>query len=265
MVSLRRQIRRWTRELRNHFVAGILILLPIFLTVWIIYSIVTWIDEPTRDLLNRIISLVMGPDTAPEGGWLPHYGVGFVVAIVVILFVGVFARNFIGRKFVNLFERFLERVPVFSRVYIAIRHVIHTFAGRQKGVFEAVALIEFPRPGLWSIGLLTSSEHMHYFEKVGKNMVWVFVPTTPNPTSGYLVLAELENLHILDMTVEEAMKSIVSGGAVSPARDPLPDPPLTLEDITKRNARRQEEAEEDLPIPIFNRRKRKKDQKEGAL
>jgi uncharacterized membrane protein len=146
------------------------------------------------------------------------YQPGFGVLLVVIIFLltGILTNYLLGRQIIGTGERILARIPVISRIYRAVQDV---FTGRG-AVFQKVCLVEYPRPGLVAVAFVTSSEHGVVQEVAGKNLIAVFVPTTPNPTSGYLVYLPPEEITELDISVEEAMKLIVSGGAYLPAADP---------------------------------------------
>lgn len=209
---------RWAKELRNHFAAGLLVLLPIYLSVLFIYTVATWIDRPVQKILLHFMP--------PEKNIF--FGAGLIITLLIILFAGVLTRFILGRKLIGLFERILERVPVLSRVYIAVRHVIHTLLGRKKNVFEKVVLFEYPRKGIWTVGFVTSEDFKETLSNVHERLIAVFVPTVPNPTSGFFIFIPEAEIYSLDMNVEEGLKLVVSGGAIGPPATLLNNPPLPL-------------------------------------
>jgi uncharacterized membrane protein len=148
--------------------------------------------------------------------------VALVLAVVLISAAGVLARYYIGKKVIDWTDRVLMRVPLLNKFYGAIKQVNDAFAG-SKHSFKTVVLVEFPGPGNYSVGFITSEQQGEIQQKTGKNLVSVFVPTTPNPTSGFLILVPEEKLTKLNMSVTNAIKYIVSLGAIS--QEYLPPPP----------------------------------------
>ena len=141
--------------------------------------------------------------------------VALVLAVVLISVVGVLARYYIGKKMIDWTDRVMMRVPLLNKIYGAIKQVNEAFAGN-KHSFKTVVLVEFPREGIYSVGFITSEQQGEVQQKTGKNLVSVFVPTTPNPTSGFLILVPEEKVTKLDMSVADAIKYIVSLGSISP-------------------------------------------------
>jgi len=155
--------------------------------------------------------------------------VALVLAVVLISAAGVLARYYIGKKVIDWTDRVLMRVPLLNKFYGAIKQVNDAFAGN-KHSFKTVVLVEFPGPGNYAVGFITSEQQGEIQQKAGRNLVNVFVPTTPNPTSGFLLLVPEEKLTKLDMSVTDAIKYIVSLGSISQEYPPPPNPTFSTTD-----------------------------------
>jgi uncharacterized membrane protein len=190
--------------LRKYFLTGILAILPLGITAWILYKVFVTIDSTVTPWISRY-----------TGVEVP--GTGFAATIVFVFFVGLFASNIIGRAVIHRFEAFFAKVPLFSKVYIAVKQIGEAIIGSQKKLFQRVVMFEYPRRGSWAIGFVTSEHRGLLAQRTGKKIMHVFVPTTPNPTSGFLLFLPAEDLIELDMTVEDGLKLVISGGAVTPA------------------------------------------------
>ena len=187
------------RKLRTHFFAGILITVPVGLTVWILYQIFTWIDG----FLQPAIKPIFGHE-------IP--GIGFGITIVLIYLIGVIASNVLGRRLLHYGESLLRRVPIFWQLYTAIRQILQSFSEPGKTGFMQVVLIEFPRRGTRTLGFVTNESS----DESGRKLLNVFIPTAPNPTSGFLQIVEEGEVIRTDMSVDDALKMVVSGGRISP-------------------------------------------------
>ena len=200
------------RFLRNRFFTGLVIALPLAATVWLISFLVTFVD----DMVWNILPKDWNPSTILEeliGFNVP--GIGLIIAVVALFFLGVIASNFIGGSILRFGERLLERVPLVSNVYGGLKQIVGTVAQSDERNFKEVCLVEYPRPGLWAIGFVTAELKGAPKKHLKENYVSIFVPTTPNPTSGFLLFSKREDIKILDMTPEEGAKMIISGGIVS--------------------------------------------------
>ena len=202
-MSRSADLRVFRAELKRLFIAGALVLFPLTVTLWLVWRIIAAVEGGVQ----RFMQLV---------GLPYHFGEGALVVIAVVLGAGVFATNVIGRKLVRFFENLLTRVPFISKVYFTIKQIRDAFIGQEHTLFNSVALVEFPRAGLYSVGFVTSEAGGEVQDRTKERVVCVFVPTTPNPTSGFLVFVPQEKLIALSMTVEEAMKLVISGGALVP-------------------------------------------------
>jgi len=188
------------RKIRAHFLAGILITIPLGLTIWVFY----WIFSSVDGFLQRIaINPIFGRD-------IP--GVGFAITVVLIYLVGVIASNVLGRRLLRYGESVLERVPVARHIYTGIRQILNSFSEPHKTGFMQVVLIEFPRRGTRTLGFITNEES----DETGKKLINVFIPTSPNPTSGFLQIVEEDEIIRTDLSVDDALKMVVSGGRMSP-------------------------------------------------
>ncbi|KPL18637.1 MAG: hypothetical protein AMJ92_07085 [candidate division Zixibacteria bacterium SM23_81] len=191
------------KELRNIFFTGLLVLTPIVVTIYVFYQLFLKIDGL---LGGKLIELT--------GQRIP--GMGFVAVILLILLAGVFARNFIGKKMIQLAEYIVNRIPLINRVYSAVQQLSQAFFSGKRAVFQKAVLIEFPKKGSYCIGFQTSETKGEIQRQTRKELLSVFLPTSPNPTSGYLLFIPKDKVHPLQMTIEEAVKLVISGGAVLP-------------------------------------------------
>ena len=191
------------KELRNIFLTGLLVLTPIVVTLYVFYQ-----------LFAKIDGLLGGKLVELTGRRIP--GMGFVAVILLILFVGVLARNYIGKKMIQLGESIVNRIPLINRVYTAVQQLSQAFFSGKRAVFRKPVLIEFPKKGSYCIGFQTSETKGEIQRHTKKEVLSIFLPTSPNPTSGYLLFVPKDKVYPLQMTVEEAVKLVISGGAVLP-------------------------------------------------
>ncbi|MCA1798760.1 MAG: DUF502 domain-containing protein [Xanthomonadaceae bacterium] len=206
------------RQLRSWLIAGLLVWLPVIATIIVIRFIINLMDW----------TLVLLPAAwRPEnlfGIYIP--GLGLILAIVVLLGTGMALTNIAGRRLVNYWEALLARIPLVRSIYSGVKKVSETLLMPSGKSFRRVLLVEYPRKGIWSLGFQTSSDLGEVQEKTGKHVLGVFVPTTPNPTSGFIVLVPADEVVELDMTVDEAIRMIISLGVVVPEWPRPPDAPL---------------------------------------
>ncbi len=193
------------RHLRNYLITGLIVSLPLVATLYIIVTIINMIERVFRPVMVFLIGREI-------------YGLGIIITITFILGVGVVATNVLGKRLINYGERLLIKIPLFRHIYTTIQQIINALFIKNKKAFDKVALIEYPRKGIYQIGFLTCSGMGEVQRKTAKEVVNIFVPTTPNPTSGMLILIPKEDVTYLDMTVEEGLKLIVSGGTLVPKR-----------------------------------------------
>jgi uncharacterized membrane protein len=212
------------KRLRRYIVAGILVWLPIGVTVFLLRILVGLLDQ----------SLLLIPEQyRPEeliGFTIP--GLGLVLTLLILLITGVLAANIVGRSMVGLWESMLERIPVVRSVYSAAKNFAEIVFSDSSQSFKKVLLIEYPRKGLYSLAFQTSSQLGEVQERTGEKVICAFVPTTPNPTSGLIIVVPRKDVIELDMEVDEALKMIISLGVVVPTwnNDKNPELPLAMPD-----------------------------------
>ena len=203
------------RQLRNLFITGLLVLVPLGTTVWIVYKLFDLADRNIRNLFQphfNTLCQYFFDRTFP----IPPYGVGVVVTLLVILAAGLLARNLIGRRLISLLEKLMLRVPVVRQIYVAIKQISEAFLHRKRKLFNETVLIEYPRRGIYSIGFVTSEAPSTFKQRIASDLLCVFVSTTPNPTSGVLVMVPRRDVIPLNIPVEEGMKMVISAGIVVP-------------------------------------------------
>ncbi len=193
-------------KLRGWFLTGLLVTAPVLLTVYITWATIQLIDGQVSELVPGF--------KASAFGEIP--GVGLVVGLVIITIIGAIAAGFFGRWLIRLGESLLNRMPVVRTIYSATKQILETVISTQSDAFRDVVLVEYPRRGLWVIGFVTGSTKGEVSRRMSGNNVNVFIPTTPNPTSGFLLFCPKEELIYMDMSVESAVKLVVSGGIITP-------------------------------------------------
>jgi len=195
------------KKLRIWFFSGLIVLIPIATTIYILWFLFSKVDGLLKGVFYKFSSSL---------GLKPFPGLGFLTVMLIILLVGIFASNYIGRKILQIGDRMLTRVPLVSSIYSTIQKISQAFLSGEKAVLRQAVLFEYPRKGIYSIGFVTSESWSEAKRKTGKQTISVFLPTTPNPTSGYLLLIPKEDIIPLQISVEDALKLIVSGGSVVP-------------------------------------------------
>ncbi len=196
-------------RLRNYFLAGILVTAPISITFYVTWGFLKFLDKK----ITPIIPVDFNPNT-----YLPVYvpGLGLIIAVVFFIIVGWFTRNFFGRLLVRVSEYVVERVPVINTIYGAIKQIFETVMASQSDAFKEVVMFEYPRKGIWVLGFVTGQTKGEVQTMTQNQTINVFLPTTPNPTSGFLLFIPKDDLTYMKMSVEEGIKMIVSGGIITP-------------------------------------------------
>ena len=189
---------------RNYFIAGVVVLIPIGITVYFTLFLVS--------ISSRILPKEINPNH-----YLPYNipGVEIIISIALITLIGWISLSFIGKKLLDLFNKFLNRIPILRTIYSAIGQMTETFRSTDNKK-KNVVLVEYPRKGSWAVGFATNKNSGEIKNKINKNLINVFVPTTPNPTSGFLLMFPENEVIYLDLTFEEASKFIVSAGTSNP-------------------------------------------------
>ena len=203
--------KNFQRRIRNVFITGLLITLPIALT-WFILQFLLKNFDALSPVFTRMLIQLGAP--IPEGFRIPF--LGLVVTLVIVLAVGWLTTNFFGKKLFELGELMIEKIPFVRRIYKGSKQVVSSIAEADTSTFRKVVLIEFPRRGLLAIGFVTGESRGEVQRITRENMLNVFVPTMPNPTSGFLIFSPPEELTEVSMTIEEGIKYVVSGGIVTP-------------------------------------------------
>jgi uncharacterized membrane protein len=212
----------WASSLRSNFLTGLIIIAPITLTAWLMWSVVGWID-------SRVWSIV--PDTYQPHRYVQTLyniqlndqidirGVGLVVFLAFTIFVGWLGKGFVGRSLLRYGESLVERMPVVRTVYGSVKQIAETVFNQKNSSFDKACLIEYPRKGIWAIGFIATSARgeIEKYSPKDDHLVSVFVPTTPNPTSGFMLFLPSKDINELAMSVEEAAKLVISAGLVYPA------------------------------------------------
>lgn len=200
-------------KIRAYFFTGILVTAPVSITFYMAYKIILWIDAGVGRLLPPQLKTYYNdlPFTIP--------GLGVVVLIVSMIVIGMFAAGFVGRFFIRLGDWIVKKMPVVSTVYSLLKQVFETFLSNKNQAFSQVVLLEYPRKGIWILGFVSTETGGEVKKIMNKEMLNVFIPTTPNPTSGFLIFVPKEDVVFLQMTVEEGLKFVISGGIVAPQED----------------------------------------------
>lgn len=223
--------RSFTARLRNYFLAGVLITAPITITVWLALRIIEFFDSTVRG----IIPAAYNPEQYLPFG-IP--GLGLVMFVIGLTVIGALTAGLIGRSLMKMAERILNRMPVIRTVYSALKQIFETVLQKKSNAFRNVVLIEYPRRGIWCLGFLSGTTEGEVQHLTDEKLLNVFLPTTPNPTSGFLLFLPKKDVVILKMTVEEGIKMVVSGGLVTPvdprSKEEQETPQITVRGSTER-------------------------------
>ncbi len=201
-------------KIKGYFFAGLLVLVPITLTVYIIYELFLAIDG----ILRQVVFVVLRESFGGIFTTQPIPGMGFVALLLLILGTGMAARSYFGKKIVEVGDRSLNRIPFISRIYGTVRQISQALFGEQREFFKKTVLVPFPSPGMWRLGFYVQDVRGEVQETLQQDIVSVFVPHTPNPTGGFLVFFPKDKVVELEMPVEDALHLIISGGTAVPRR-----------------------------------------------
>ncbi len=195
--------------MRKYLVTGLLIWIPLVITIWVLNLIVATMDQ----------SLGLLPEQLHPRTWIGHDipGLGAVLTIAVVFITGLAARNFIGERLLAYWEALLGRIPIVRSIYSSVKQVSDTILSTDGQAFRQALLVQYPRPGVWTIGFVTGAPASEVRRRIESDMLSVYVPTTPNPTSGFFLMMPREQTIELDMSVDQALKYVVSMGVVAPA------------------------------------------------
>ena len=205
--------------LRNSFLTGVVVIAPVGLTVWLIWSVIGWVDGvvlpfvPSRYQPENILNTFLGLDIK-----LQLRGLGVVFFLIFTTFVGWLAKGLLGRSLIRSAERFVNRMPVVRSIYSGVKQIAETVFSQADRSFEKACIVQYPRKGIWAVGFISTPAKGEIRARVNdaQNLLSVFVPTTPNPTSGFLLFFPAEDVIELDMSIEDAAKLVISAGLVYP-------------------------------------------------
>lgn len=195
--------------LKRYFIAGLLVLLPLWVTFEAIVFLVNLFDRSLRLIPSQYHpEMLLGFD-------IPGFGI--LVSVVIVLITGMLVANILGNKLLHWWERFLSKIPLVRSIYTAVKQIVEAVVGKDEQTFQKVYLVQYPRHGMWTLGFQTSKTRGEAQAKTGVDQVMnLFIPTTPNPTSGFFIMAPIQEVVELEMSVDDALKMVISGGVVVP-------------------------------------------------
>lgn len=200
-------------SLRNAFISGLLLLAPIAVT-WIVFR---WLVETVGGTFRPVFSLIVREDLLDHRTWGILWDIlSTIIVIILVTLLGFVSRLFMGKFILQGAERLVQGIPGISSVYNTVKQIVDTFSSQNRNVFSKVVLVQFPREGLYSVGFLTNKAQGEPQAKTKEEVWTVFVPTTPNPTTGFLIMLPKADIIELDMSVGDGMKMVISGGSVVP-------------------------------------------------
>jgi uncharacterized membrane protein len=195
-------------QIKRHFITGLLIWIPLGITLWVLGLLIGLMDQ----------SLVLLPDALHPRSWLGFHipGLGVILTLLVIIMTGVFAANVLGQQMLGYWEGVLARIPIVKSIYYGVKKISDTLFSKSGQAFRKPLLVQYPREGIWTIAFLTGKPGGDVVNHLPGDYVSVFVPTTPNPTSGFVLMLPKSDVIELDMTVDEAIRYVISMGVVAP-------------------------------------------------
>jgi len=195
---------------KKYFITGLLIWIPLVITIWVLKLVVDTLDQ----------SLLLLPEQWRTESFLGVHipGLGVILTLVIVFATGVFATNFFGAQLVRLWHGILHRIPVVNSIYSSVKQISDTLFSSSGQAFRKALLVQWPREGMWTIAFLTGTPGGDVVNHLPEDFVSVYVPTTPNPTGGYFVMVARKDVIELDMTVDAALKYIISMGVVAPGQ-----------------------------------------------
>lgn len=196
--------------MKKYFITGLLIWIPLVITIWVLKLVVDVLDQ----------SLLLLPVALQTENWLGVHipGLGAILTVVIVFLTGLFATNFFGAQLIELWHEILHRIPVVNSIYSSVKQISDTLFSSSGQAFRKALLVQWPQEGMWTIAFLTGTPGGGVAKHLPPDSVAVYVPTTPNPTGGYFVIVSRKNVIELDMSVEQALKYIISMGVVPPQK-----------------------------------------------
>ncbi len=206
-------LQRFKQDLKNDLIAGFLVVIPLATTIWLTITIAKWVI----DLLTRVPKQVNPFDSLdPILTNVINLSVGFAVPLLSILVIGLMARNIVGRWLLDVGEQLLQAIPLAGSVYKTLKQILETLLRDSQNRFSRVVMLEYPRKGIWTIGFVTGAVSTELQSHLPEKMISVFIPTTPNPTSGWYAMVPEKETIDLAISIEDAFKVLISGGIVNP-------------------------------------------------
>ena len=231
-----------SKRIQRHFITGLVVLTPIALSIYIFWKIFVIFDNWMAGFLEFFFVRILGI----ENYYYRIPGLGILVMILLIILVGILTRLYVGRKLIDLGNWIVGKIPFFNTIYLTLKQITEALFSDKGEVFRKAVLLEYPRKGIYSIAFMTQDTRGEVQNRIEDDLISVFLPTTPNPTSGFLLFVPKKDVTELDMPIEEALKLVISGGAVNP-------------DLTKAVVVKEEEKESSSFL-FFGKRKKKKTQ-----
>ncbi|WP_058486952.1 DUF502 domain-containing protein [Defluviitalea phaphyphila] len=214
------EVRQSFLELRRLFLSGLVSILPIAFTFYTVGLVFNFADKIPRNIIARIIVILLSifnKKISVEEVNVP--GLGLIASIFLIIVVGYISTNWIGKGIIKLIENWILKIPVVGNVYTGISQIMNSILTKKKRAFKEAVLIEYPYKGCYAIGFVTADAPLEILEITKEDLISVFVPTTPNPTSGFMLMMKKTEVYKLNMSVEEAIKMVVSGGILIPDKN----------------------------------------------
>lgn len=197
-------VRKFLKQVRTNIIAGTLLIIPLFVTIIIMVKLFQWVDSALPG--------IFGADWAP--------GFGILITLIIAYFGGLAAKNYFGKKLIDIGNAVISNIPILNKIYLAIQQIVDAVTLNKKKLFERAVLLEFPKANSYCIGFVTSETNTDFSMKTGQNLTAIFIPTTPNPTSGYLLYYPESDLINLNIPVETAIKLVMSGGILNSDHSP---------------------------------------------
>ena len=214
MPDINKPKKTFFQRIKTYFLTGLVVASPVGITIYLALAFINLIDR-------NIIPLI--PESYNPETYLPFSlpGIGLVFLFVMLTFLGFFAANFLGKTLISIGEKILNRLPIVKSVYNTLKQIFETVISEEKGSFQEVVLVEYPRKGIWAIAFISGDNTGEIQAKLPEDVVNVFLPTTPNPTSGFLLFVPVKDIIKLDMTTDEGAKYVISAGLVDPSALPV--------------------------------------------
>ena len=211
-----------SKKLRGYFITGVLVLTPVILTIYVAVMLFNAIDGLLNRYVTQAIITIFGLQIKLQA--IP--GLGIIALLLLILTIGFIAKYYFGRRLLKFSDNMLRSIPVVNLIYTTIKQISEAFLTNQSKAFKKAVLIEFPQKGTYAIGFITQETKGRIQEAIAPEVYGVFVPTTPNPTSGFLLFADPKDVIILDISIEHALKLVISGGTITPRQNEKDEPAM---------------------------------------